>query len=72
MCFEGPVLGFTPSRICYRAEGYLGGGIKEIRVVRRRLAPGKCDRIVVGLRRNGRTDIEDGRLIGGLIFEGDF
>ena len=72
MSFEGPVLGLTPGRICHRAEGNLGGGIEGVWVIRCRLAPGECDRIVAGLRRDGRTDVEDRRFIGSLIFEGDF
>ena len=68
---KGPVLGPAPRGIGYCAKVNQGGRVEGIWLVQRFVAPRKRDRIVVSFGGDGRRDVENRRLVGNLILEGD-
>jgi len=68
---EAPVLGFTPCGIGYRAEVNPGSGVKGEWMAQGIIASGECDRIVADFGSQGRSNCEERRVVGNLIFGDD-
>ena len=68
---EGPVLGFTPCGIGYRAEVNPRSGVKGEWMAQGIIASGECDRIVANFGSQGGSNCEERRVVGNLILGDD-